>query len=174
MGLTLFYADLDHSIPGGYRLEPQPINGSHYYKQILSNPDMNLTFQGNFNVNPDELLVCFYQNTFVGGILLHNQPHRHTALHLCLDRVNYKDTIPVFSELAALYALATLRMPMTLVPSNLRAMKLWMTHTMGIPSAAKSVSTIFAGGVETPVNIYLLPDGWTPRHVNNVVFNWRT
>lgn len=169
--LLLHHTDLSSDPPKFYAMESRELD-SYPYRQVLSNPDMNLTFQGDFRMEPDEFLACYYNRTFVGGIILHHQPHRHTALHLCLDRINYKDTIHIFAELAVIYALQLGKIPMTLVPGNLRQMKFWMSHVIGIPSAHRTESIVNAGGVETNASVYLLPDEWTPRYVHNVVATW--
>lgn len=169
--LTLHYTDLSVPEPPIFRMDSVSFE-SDSYRQVLSNPDMNLTFQGNYKIVPNVFLACYYNRTFVGGIILHHQPHRHTALHLCLDRVNYKDTIHFFAELAVLYALHLGKIPMTLVPNNLKQMKFWMSHVIGIPAATQMEHREVAGGVETNASVYLLPDDWTPRYVNNVVSTW--
>lgn len=170
--LDLFYCDLESPNQSRYSLGPS--KDPAHYNLMRANPDTNLTFQGNYDVQPDEVLACHFNSVFVGGLILINHPHRHTAMHLCLDRVNYKDTIHYFAELTILYVLAHSRLPMTLVPANLRAMRFWMSHVIGIRPATVTQSTAMADGNPEHGCVYLLPDDWAPRYVNNVVFNWRT
>lgn len=172
--LSIQYLDLSGTSTTGTHYQLKGSDDAELYASVLANPDMNATFQGNYTNLPDHFLACYFNGTFVGGILLHHHPHRHTALHLAIDRVNYKDTIHYFAELAVMYVQATGKIPMTLVPNNLRQMKFWMSHVIGIrPVLQRTQSVVFAGETSTDVAVYTLPDDWAPRYVNNVVFNWR-
>lgn len=173
MGLTLYFSDLTPQTPVGYRLEPE--SNPLHSKEIRSNPDMNRTFLGRPEVVEDVFLGCYYNGVFVGACLGTYLPEFSNVInmHPAIDRVNYKDTISIFAELACLWCLANGKHPILTVPDNMPNVQGWVERTLGWNKKHSMESTRNIEGVDVTSSVYLKPDGWTPRYVNNVVFNWR-
>lgn len=172
--LSIMYLDLTGSHSTGTQYVLRPSTDLELAEQVRTNPDMNRTFQDSVNASFDTLLACYYNGVFVGAMLVDSPVAGYLSVHPAVDRVNYKETVHIFAELAALWVLAQAKIPIGIVPDNLKEVKIWMTHILGWPTSKRMTSVREIQGNEVTSSVYILPDGWAPRYVNNVVFNWIT
>lgn len=139
---------------------------------VRDNPAMNRTFLGRPEVREDLFLGCYINGDFVGACLGHNMSGYQIEMHPAIDRINHKESIKIFAELAALWCLQRKLFPYLCVPDNMPNVQGWVERTLGWTDKDHMESTRNIEGNIVTSSVYLMPPNWQPRYVNDVVSHW--